>query len=145
MPTPDVRLRRPGTPRTVAVAGLIAAVGLALGACSADPEPASSPSTTPLSSTAQISPPQSSTPPSSPEASSTAATANTTATRTGDGEATSLTCKQFRAQDDAAREETVTQLGVTSNAQQVAAVAATVCLSRPDDKISDVVDELVPR
>jgi len=135
MPTPDVRLRRPGTPRTVAVAGLIAAAGLTLGACSADPEPA--PTSAATSQTAT---------PSSPTgASSTAVAESTTATRTGDSEATSLTCKQFRAQDDAAREQTVTRLGVTSNAQQVATVAATVCLSRPDDKISDVVDELVPR
>ncbi|KAF0970878.1 hypothetical protein BPODLACK_00060 [Gordonia sp. YY1] len=58
--------------------------------------------------------------------------------------AKALSCRDFRALEDDGRAAAVAALGVKSNADQVATVAATVCLSRLDDKVADVVGELVP-
>lgn len=63
---------------------------------------------------------------------------------TSSSERTVMTCAQYRSLDDPARVETVRELGVTANVEQVATVAATVCLGRSDDAISVVIDELVP-
>lgn len=118
---------------------MAATMMLAVGACSSDdtapaPSPESAVSTTIATET------------SSPATS--AATTRTTAspTRGSDtGTAPTMTCKQFRELDDADRAAVLSELDVTSNAQQVATVAATVCLPRPDDTIAAVVAELVPR
>ncbi|WFP25709.1 hypothetical protein P9A14_04085 [Gordonia hongkongensis] len=56
-----------------------------------------------------------------------------------------MTCTEFRELDDARRAAVLTDLDVTDNVQQVATVAATVCLTRPDDTIAAVVAELLPR
>ena len=56
-----------------------------------------------------------------------------------------MTCAEFRELDDAERSAVLTDLDVTANVGQVATVAATVCLTRPDDTIAAVVAELLPR
>jgi hypothetical protein len=123
--------RRPRPSRIGATAALAAVVAMGLGACSADDAESAPPSTSAVSAPTDTSTPR---PASSEPASDDA-----------DSKPSSMTCKQFRALDDAARKKAVTELGATSNAGRVATVAATVCLSRPEDKLSDVVDELLGR
>lgn len=114
---------------------------LAVGACSSD-EPAPAPAPESVVSTT------SATETSSPATSATTSRTTASPSRgsdTGTGAASTMTCAQFRELDDAERAAVLTELDVTANVQQVATVAATVCLSRPDDTIAAVVAELVPR
>lgn len=112
---------------------------LTVGACSSD-EPAPAPAPESVVSTT------SATETSSPATSATTSRTTASPSRGSDtGAASTMTCAQFRELDDAERAAVLTELDVTANVQQVATVAATVCLSRPDDTIAAVVAELVPR
>ncbi|WP_439031708.1 hypothetical protein [Gordonia terrae] len=132
MPT-SVRRTRLWRFGTVAALATIVATGL--GACSSDDSESDPPVTSALSSPTATSVPRPA-PAGSPQP---------TASDAASSAAASMTCKEFRALDDRSRTEAVTELGAGANAGQVATVAATVCLSRPGDKLSDVVDELLGR
>ncbi len=142
-------------PRVIRSALLAGAVALSVslaGCSSGDAEPAPSTTVSEQTSAEQSAAPTPVTPSTSAAPSvdeSTAAGTSARAPRTaggsaGAGDATTLSCREFRALEDEARAAAVAALGVKSKADQVATVAATVCLNRLDDKVVDVVGELVP-
>ncbi|MEO9326777.1 hypothetical protein [Gordonia aurantiaca] len=152
--------------RSGLLAGLVAALALTIGGCSSDEaEPGPSTSVTPSSAssaatTSSRTPSASSSASSSATTSATSAAAAPTAPDT-DGASTPSTkapstkapsgaraanpsCREFRELEDDARAAAVAALGVKSNSEQVAMVAAAACLGRERDKVADVLDELVP-
>ncbi|PWD43376.1 hypothetical protein ACN93_09035 [Gordonia paraffinivorans] len=162
MPTSSARPRvRPG----LLTCSVAAALSVTLAGCSSDettPEPTTSAPASSISSSAPASSAASTSRATSTSAERSAATpepsapgagpatktsaprsATTSAGAPAAGQAAKMSCRAFRELDDAARAAAVTSLGVKDNAEQVAMVVAVTCLSRPDDKVSDVVDELV--
>ncbi|MDH3011156.1 hypothetical protein [Gordonia alkanivorans] len=125
-----------------------AALSLSLAGCSSDDaEPAPTTTVSEQTSVEQTSTEQA-TPAAPGTAESSAARPSTGTPRpTGSadaGDAKALSCREFRALEDEGRAAAVAALGVKSNADQVATVAATVCLTRLEDKVAEVVGELVP-
>lgn len=142
MPVP-ARRSRPA--ELAAGLSMAAMMMLAIGACSSDdaaPAP-SSDSASPTTSATETSSPATSA--DSSRASASPSRVSESGSDAGSGSASTMTCTEFRELDDARRAAVLTDLDVTDNVQQVATVAATVCLTRPDDTISAVVAELLPR
>ncbi len=135
--------------RSALLAGAVA-LSVPLAGCSSDDaEPASTTTasgqtsaglTSPAPTTEEIAP---SIADSSASRPSTDAPRSTTGSADA-GDAKTLSCRDYRALEDEGRAAAVAALGIKSNADQVATVAATVCLTRLDDKVADVIDELVP-
>ncbi|MFE0747711.1 hypothetical protein [Gordonia sp. NPDC058843] len=136
--------------RLAAGLAMTALVVLTAGACSSGdaepaPESATSASSTEISTEATGSETTGTETTATSPATSRTAASPSRGSGSGTGTASTMTCAQFRELDDAERSAVLTDLDVTANAKQVATVAATVCLSRPDDTIAAVVAELVPR
>lgn len=141
----SVPARRSRPAELAAGLSMAAMMMLAIGACSSDdaaPAP-SSDSAVPTTSATETSSPATSA--DSSRASASPSSVSESGSDTGSGSASTMTCTEFRELDDARRAAVLTDLDVTDNVQQVATVAATVCLTRPDDTIAAVVAELVPR
>ncbi|MDS1114542.1 hypothetical protein RD149_12270 [Gordonia westfalica] len=144
MPVPRTRMPRTRMLGSGLLAGAVA-LSLSLAGCSSDDsEPAPSATVT-----------EQTTAPQTPAEQSTSAAPNSTArpqtsarqtagSSADAGDPKALSCRDFRALEDEGRAAAVAALGVKSNADQVATVAATACLGRLDDKVADVVSELVP-
>ncbi|MBR7191327.1 hypothetical protein WDY80_03850 [Gordonia hongkongensis] len=141
----SVPARRSRPAELAAGLSMAAMMMLAIGACSSDDAaPAPSPdSAVPTTSATETSSPATSA--DSSRASASPSRGSESGSDTGSGSASTMTCTEFRELDDARRAAVLTDLDVTDNVQQVATVAATVCLTRPDDTISAVVAELLPR
>lgn len=139
----SVPARRSRPAELAAGLSMAAMMMLAIGACSSDdaaPAPSSDSAVPTMSATGT----------SSPATSADSSRASASPSRVSEsgsdtGPASTMTCTEFRELDDARRAAVLTDLDVTDNVQQVATVAATVCLTRPDDTIAAVVAELVPR
>lgn len=116
---------------------------LTIGACSSDDAAPSPDSAVPTTSATETSSPATSA--DSSRVSASPSRGSESGSDTGSGSASTMTCTEFRELDDARRAAVLTDLDVTDNVQQVATVAATVCLTRPDDTIAAVVAELLPR
>ena len=141
----SVPARRSRPAELAAGLSMAAMMMLAIGACSSDdaaPAP-SSDSAVPTTSATESSSPATSA--DSSRAGASPSHGSESGSDTGSGSASTMTCTEFRELDDARRAAVLTDLDVTDNVQQVATVAATVCLTRPDDTIAAVVAELVPR
>ncbi|QHD84716.1 hypothetical protein GR168_04335 [Gordonia sp. JH63] len=141
----SVPARRSRPAELAAGLSMAAMMMLAIGACSSDdaaPAP-SSDSAVPTTSATETSSPATSA--DSSRASASPSSVSESGSDTGSGSASTMTCTEFRELDDARRAAVLTDLDVTDNVQQVATVAATVCLTRPDDTIAAVVAELLPR
>ena len=141
----SVPARRSRPAELAAGLSMAAMMMLAIGACSSDdaaPAP-SSDSAVPTTSATETSSPATSA--DSSRASASTSRGSGSGSDTGSGSASTMTCTEFRELDDARRAAVLTDLDVTDNVQQVATVAATVCLTRPDDTIAAVVAELLPR
>ena len=141
----SVPARRSRPAELAAGLSMAAMMMLAIGACSSDdaaPAP-SSDSAVPTTSATETS--SSATSADSSRASASPSSVSESGSDTGSGSASTMTCTEFRELDDARRAAVLTDLDVTDNVQQVATVAATVCLTRPDDTIAAVVAELLPR
>lgn len=141
----SVPARRSRPAELAAGLSMAAMMMLAIGACSSDdaaPAP-SSDSASPTTSATETSSPATSA--DSSRASASPSRGSESGSDTGSGSASTMTCTEFRELDDARRAAVLTDLDVTDNVQQVATVAATVCLTRPDDTIAAVVAELLPR
>ncbi|QIK49371.1 hypothetical protein G8C36_20670 [Gordonia terrae] len=139
----SVPARRSRPAELAAGLSMAAMMMLAIGACSSDdaaPAP-SSDSASPTTSATETSSPATSA--DSSRASASPSRGSESGSDTGSG--STMTCTEFRELDDARRAAVLTDLDVTDNVQQVATVAATVCLTRPDDTIAAVVAELLPR
>ncbi|OCH83026.1 hypothetical protein [Gordonia sp. UCD-TK1] len=138
----SVPARRSRPAELAAGLSMAAMMMLAIGACSSDDaEPAPSPESAVSTSAAETSSPATSADTS--RASASPSRGSEAGSDTGSG--STMTCTEFRELDDARRAAVLTDLDVTDNVQQVATVAATVCLTRPDDTIAAVVAELLPR
>ncbi|MCK8616091.1 hypothetical protein [Gordonia sp. C13] len=135
--------------RSALLAGAVA-LSVPLAGCSSDDAEPASPTTASGQTSAGLTSPAPTAEEIAPSiADSSAARPSTDAPRstTGSadaGDAKTLSCRDYRALEDEGRAAAVAALGVKSNADQVATVAATVCLTRLDDKVADVIDELVP-
>lgn len=141
----SVPARRSRPAELAAGLSMAAMMMLAIGACSSDdaaPAP-SSDSAVPTTSATETSSPATSA--DSSRVSASPSRGSESGSDTGSGSASTMTCTEFRELDDARRAAVLTDLDVTDNVQQVATVAATVCLTRPDDTIAAVVAELLPR
>lgn len=141
----SVPARRSRPAELAAGLSMAAMMMLAIGACSSDdaaPAP-SSDSAVPTTSATETSSPATSA--DSNRVSASPSSGSESGSDTGSGSASTMTCTEFRELDDARRAAVLTDLDVTDNVQQVATVAATVCLTRPDDTIAAVVAELLPR
>ncbi|OCW84657.1 MULTISPECIES: hypothetical protein [unclassified Gordonia (in: high G+C Gram-positive bacteria)] len=141
----SVPARRSRPAELAAGLSMAAMMMLAIGACSSDDAaPAPSPDrAVPTTSATETSSPATSA--DSSRASASPSRGSESGSDTGSGSASTMTCTEFRELDDARRAAVLTDLDVTDNVQQVATVAATVCLTRPDDTIAAVVAELLPR
>ncbi|UPG69077.1 hypothetical protein [Gordonia hongkongensis] len=141
----SVPARRSRPAELAAGLSMAAMMMLAIGACSSDD---AAPAPSPDSAVATTSATETSSPATSADSSRASASpsrGSESGSDTGSGSASTMTCTEFRELDDARRAAVLTDLDVTDNVQQVATVAATVCLTRPDDTISAVVAELLPR
>ncbi len=137
----SVPARRSRPAELAAGLSMTAMMMLAIGACSSDDAAPSPDSAVPTTSASETSSPATSADSSRASASPSRGSESGSDT----GPASTMTCTEFRELDDARRAAVLTDLDVTDNVQQVATVAATVCLTRPDDTIAAVVAELVPR
>ncbi len=139
----SVPARRSRPAELAAGLSMAAMMMLAIGACSSAAPAPSSDSASPTTSATETSSPATSA--DSSRASASPSRGSESGSDTGSGSASTMTCTEFRELDDARRAAVLTDLDVTDNVQQVATVAATVCLTRPDDSIAAVVAELLPR
>ena len=139
----SVPARRSRPAELAAGLSMAAMMMLTIGACSSDDAAPSPDSAVPTTSATETS--SSATSADSSRASASPSRGSESGSDTGSGSASTMTCTEFRELDDARRAAVLTDLDVTDNVQQVATVAATVCLTRPDDTISAVVAELLPR
>ena len=139
----SVPARRSRPAELAAGLSMAAMMMLTIGACSSDDAAPSPDSAVPTTSATETSSPATSA--DSSRASASPSRGSESGSDTGSGSASTMTCTEFRELDDARRAAVLTDLDVTDNVQQVATVAATVCLTRPDDTIAAVVAELLPR
>lgn len=139
----SVPARRSRPAELAAGLSMAAMMMLAIGACSSDDAAPSPDSAVPTTSATETSSPATSA--DSSRVSASPSRGSESGSDTGSGSASTMTCTEFRELDDARRAAVLTDLDVTDNVQQVATVAATVCLTRPDDTIAAVVAELLPR
>ena len=139
----SVPARRSRPAELAAGLSMAAMMMLTIGACSSDDAAPSPDSAVPTTSATETS--SSATSADSSRASASPSRGSESGSDTGSGSASTMTCTEFRELDDARRAAVLTDLDVTDNVQQVATVAATVCLTRPDDTIAAVVAELLPR
>ncbi|WP_435172697.1 hypothetical protein [Gordonia hongkongensis] len=139
----SVPARRSRPAELAAGLSMAAMMMLTIGACSSDDAAPSPDSAVPTTSATETSSPATSA--DSSRVSASPSRGSESGSDTGSGSASTMTCTEFRELDDARRAAVLTDLDVTDNVQQVATVAATVCLTRPDDTIAAVVAELLPR